>query len=246
MAYRVQAIRPGAPPDEFPDPATMGAALGQPDGLLAIGGDLSPERLIAAYQRGIFPWYNDDQPILWWCPSPRAVIEVPRFHRSRSLRKMLRAGGWEFSVNQDFAAVIGGCASDRGAHGTWITPEMRAAYMQLHELGYAHSVESWCAGEFAGGIYGIRLGDKFFGESMVTRLSGGSKAAITALIHLCELEGIDLLDCQVSSPHLETLGMTEISRQEFLRRLQGLSSDALPFTADCADGKCHAADFLGE
>ena len=158
---------------------------------------------------------------------------------------MLRGGGWEFSLNQDFARVIRACAADRGDYGTWITAEMQAAYVRLHQLGYAHSVACWFEGRFAGGIYGVRLGDKFFGESMVTTVTGGSKVAITALVHLCALEGIDLLDCQVSSPHLGTLGMKEISRAEFLDRLAGLDDRPLPFTSDFAAGGRHPADFLG-
>jgi len=220
----------------------MGTALGQPEGLIAIGGDLSPERLIAAYQRGIFPWYNDDQPILWWCPDPRAIIEPENFHMSRSLARTLKRGSWEFTVNHDFAGAINGCASDRGRFGTWITADMKTAYIRLHDLGYAHSVESWHKGKLAGGIYGIRLGNCFFGESMYTRITDGSKVALSALVSICREESIGLLDCQMSSKHLGTLGMIELPRAEFLRRLTGALARPIPLSA--AYTTPQAADFL--
>jgi leucyl/phenylalanyl-tRNA--protein transferase len=219
MGFRVQAIRPEDPPDSFPDPADMGVALGHPDGLIAVGGDLSPERLIAAYRRGIFPWFNDDQPILWWSPDPRAVFEPDNFHMSRSLIRKLKKGGWEYSVNHCFDEIVTGCALNRGEYGTWITPEMITAYTRLHELGYVHSIESWYQGELAGGIYGIRLGNMFFGESMFSVITNGSKVALSALISICPHMGIDLIDCQLSSPHLATLGMREMPREIFLNRL---------------------------
>ncbi|MCP4090622.1 MAG: leucyl/phenylalanyl-tRNA--protein transferase [Gammaproteobacteria bacterium] len=230
MGFRLQAIRPEDPVDSFPDPATMGVALGYPDGLLAIGGDLSPERLIAAYTRGIFPWFNAGQPILWWSPDPRAVLEPVQFHKSRSLIRMLRRGGWEYSVNNCFARIVKGCAQNRGDHGTWITAEMLAAYTSLHELGYAHSIECWFKGKLAGGIYGIRLGELFFGESMFSTISNGSKVALTALAELCPQAGVSLIDCQLSSPHLTTLGMVEIPRQAFLKRLADNTQASTQFT----------------
>jgi len=219
MAFRIRTLQAADPPDSFPDPATAGTALGYPDGLLAIGGDLSPERLLAAYRHGIFPWFNDDQPILWWSPDPRAVIYPEHFHMSRSLLREIRRGPWEYSLNQSFDAVVAGCASNRGKHGTWITAEMRAAYRVMHELGYAHSVESWRDGELAGGIYGLRIGKVFFGESMFSSTTGGSKVAIAGLIAECRSVGIGLLDCQLASDHLLTLGMEEIPRQVFLDHL---------------------------
>lgn len=228
MAFRVRTLRPDDPPDDFPDPATIDVALGYPDGLLAVGGDLSPARLLAAYSAGIFPWFNDDQPILWWSPDPRAVIFPAHFHLSRSLARQLRRGGWEFSLNQDFARVIGGCASARDEHGTWITADMRAAYLRMHELGYAHSVESWFEGELAGGIYGIRLGNIFFGESMFSLCTGGSKVALSGLISLCRETEIELLDCQLASDHLRTLGMEEISRPHFLEILSRATAASGP------------------
>jgi len=226
MGFRVRTLMPDDPPDAFPDPAEAGAALGYPDGLIAIGGDLSCERLLAAYSRGIFPWFNEDQPVLWWSPDPRAVIRPQNFHVSRSLRKELRRGDWSFSLNQKFTEVIDGCAANRGEHGTWITPDMRDAFVRLHELGYAHSVESWYAGQFAGGLYGVRLGSIFFAESMFTLITNGSKVALTSLIHLAEKADIELVDCQLESPHLATLGMQTMPRSEFLRRVGELTSGA--------------------
>jgi leucyl/phenylalanyl-tRNA--protein transferase len=226
MAYRIQTLHPGDPPDSFPDPAATGIALGYPDGLVAIGGDLSPERLLEAYRHGIFPWFNEDQPILWWSPDPRAVIFPENFHMSRSLARMIRDPDWEYSLNQAFPEVISRCASNRGEYGTWITPGMQAAYATMHELGYAHSVESWYQGQLAGGIYGLRLGNIFFGESMYTGRTGGSKVAISGLISICLNEKIKLLDCQMSSEHLETLGMVEILRNDFLRNLRRETKNA--------------------
>ncbi len=228
MAFRIGKIAPDDPPDTFPDPARAGQALGYPDGLLAIGGDLSPERLLAAYRRGIFPWYNDDQPVLWWSPDPRAVIYPEEFHVSRRLRRDMRRRDWQFSVNRDFPAVIDGCAANRGKFGTWITPDMRSAYLRMHDLGYAHSVESWLDGELAGGIYGIRLGAIFFGESMFSAVTNGSKVAITALLGLAPGAGVRLLDCQLPSPHLASLGMRTLPRGDFLALLPDLTRNAEP------------------
>ncbi len=226
MGFRVRTLEPGDPPDAFPDPATAGVALGYPDGLLAIGGDLSSERLLAAYQRGIFPWFNDDQPVLWWSPDPRAVIRPDDFHASRRLQKELRQGHWSFTVNQDFVATIDGCAANRGEHGTWITPEMRAAFIRLHQLGYAHSIESWHDGKPGGGLYGVRLGRVFFAESMYTLITNGSKVALWSLVSLARDTGIELIDCQLESPHLATLGMTTLPRREFLTLLARLTAGA--------------------
>lgn len=228
MAFRVRKLAADDPPDAFPDPATVRAVLGHPDGLIAIGGDLAPERLLAAYRRGIFPWYNEDQPLLWWSPDPRAVIRPDNFHMSRRLGQELRSGKWSYSLNQAFGQVIEGCASNRGEHGTWITPAMRNAYLRMHELGYAHSVESWIDGQLAGGIYGIRLGRCFFGESMFTRLTGGSKVAISGLVHLSICDGIELIDCQMTNAHLRSLGMQEISRKNFIDWLKTAVTDAEP------------------
>jgi leucyl/phenylalanyl-tRNA--protein transferase len=231
MGYRVKVITADDPPEVFPDPSTISTALGHPDGLIAMGGDLSPQRLIYAYEHGIFPWFNDDQPVLWWSPDPRAVIRVDEFHMSRSLLRELKNNAWSYTVNNCFPAVIDNCAKNRGEHGTWITPEMEHAYNQLHEMGYAHSVESWQDGKLAGGIYGVCLGHIFFGESMFSTAPNGSKVAISALIALARHRGISMIDCQMSSTHLETLGMTEISREQFLLEL----ADNEPLMLDPGD-----------
>lgn len=230
MGFRVSTILPDDPPDSFPDPADAGIALGYPDGLVAIGGDLTVERLLAAYRRGIFPWYNDDQPILWWSPDPRAVIRPEAFHMARSLRKELRRGGWHYSVNREFATVIDACGRDRGEHGTWITADMNTAFNALHRAGYAHSVESWFGDTLAGGLYGIRLGRIFFAESMYSVRTSGSKVALSALVHLAKQEGIELIDCQLESPHLASLGMETMKRAAFLAELPSLTAagSALP------------------
>lgn len=231
MTFRVRLLTESDPPDAFPDPAGARAVLGYPDGLIAIGGDLSLPRLLEAYRRGIFPWYNEDQPVLWWSPDPRAVIDPHLFHMSRSLARELRAGQWSYSLNQAFDQVIDGCATSRGKHGTWITPAMREAYIRMHRSGYAHSVESWYEGRLAGGIYGVRLGRCFFGESMFSRVTSGSKVAISGLVAICLGTGIDLLDCQLPSEHLRSLGMSEMPRTEFLRWLSTGAQDASPLTA---------------
>ena len=219
MTFRVRLLTDNDPPDAFPDPAAARAVLGYPDGLVAVGGDLSPARLMAAYQRGIFPWYNEDQPVLWWSPNPRAIIYPQHFHMSRRLAQALRGNKWTYSLNQAFEQVIDGCASERGKHGTWITPAMRQAYVHMHTIGYAHSVESWYEGQLAGGIYGIRLGKCFFGESMYSKLTNGSKIAISGLINISLTDGIELLDCQMPTEHLRSLGMQEIPRSDFLALL---------------------------
>jgi leucyl/phenylalanyl-tRNA--protein transferase len=224
MAFRVRSISAQDPADSFPDPATVSVALGHPDGLVAIGGDLSSERLLAAYTRGIFPWFNEDQPVLWWSPEPRAVIYPEEFHLSRRFKKELRGGRWEYSLNQCFAKVIEGCAENRGEHGTWIVPAMREAFLKLHNEGYAHSVESWRDGEFAGGLYGLRLGRAFFAESMFTLHTGGSKVALAALMRIAAKNHMELVDCQLESAHLETLGMRAIPRAKYLAALPELTA----------------------
>lgn len=213
---RLAWIRPGAAPEAFPDPLD---ALDEPNGLLAAGGDLAPARLLAAYERGIFPWFSAGEPILWWCPDPRAVILPGQLHVSRRLARTLRGGRFTASVDQAFGEVIHLCATTRGGSGTWLTPEMIAAYRRLHELGVAHSVESWVGGRLAGGIYGIGLGRIFFGESMVSVVPDGSKAALAALASLALAAGIELIDCQVANPHLLRLGATLMPRREFLGRI---------------------------
>lgn len=213
MFLRPYWIEPGAPSDDFPD---VRFALADPNGLLAAGGDLAAERLMSAYRRGIFPWYSEDQPILWWSPNPRAVLFPDELKVSRSLRKTLRQGRFRISVDTAFSAVIDACSAPRGHdHGTWITPEMREAYRHLHSLGQAHSVECWHGGVLAGGLYGVSLGRVFFGESMFSRMSDASKVA---LAHLREMD-FALIDCQLPSAHLARLGAREIPRDAFLRLL---------------------------
>jgi leucyl/phenylalanyl-tRNA--protein transferase len=214
-------LAPGAPPDAFPDPAQ---ALREPNGLLAAGGDLGADRLLAAYRRGIFPWFSEGQPILWWCPDPRAVLLPSELHLSRRLRRSLRAGRFEVSVDRRFGEVIGLCASTRRESGTWLTPAMVGAYRELHERGFAHSVESWCDGELAGGIYGVALGGAFFGESMVSLRPDGSKVALAKLVALAREQRIELIDCQMPNPHLVSLGSRSIPRRRFLERLERLAA----------------------
>ncbi len=205
------------PPDHFPP---VEEALEDPAGLLAGGGDLSPERLLAAYRRGIFPWYSPGQPVLWWSPDPREVLFPAELIVSRSLAKTLRSGRLTVTQDQDFAGVIAGCAAPRDASpGTWINADMQAAYLTLHQRGIAHSVETWEAGELVGGLYGVRVGRVFCGESMFSRRSDASKVAVATLVAGCVQAGIDLIDCQMPSPHLRTLGSRSIPRGQFLRYL---------------------------
>lgn len=209
------------PPDGA-EPRFPPVDLASPEGLLAVGGDLRRERLLAAYRHGIFPWYSDGQPILWWSPDPRAVFFPNRVHASRSLRRTLRSGRFTISMDTGFREVIAACA-DTGARrtetGTWITREMQQAYIDLHEQGYAHSVEVWQDGELAGGLYGISLGKAFFGESMFHRRTDASKVALVALARQLQVWGFLLIDAQVSSDHVLRMGAEEIRRKEFMRLL---------------------------
>ncbi|MEY2907960.1 MAG: leucyl/phenylalanyl-tRNA--protein transferase [Pseudomonadota bacterium] len=203
--------------DNFPPTE---AALDEPNGLLAVGGDLSPERLLTAYGRGIFPWFSEGDPILWWSPNPRAVLLPENFKLSRTLRKSLRSKGFELACNYRFEAVMRACAAPRAdGAGTWISEEMIAAYSTLHALGYAHSIEVSQDGELVGGLYGIHLGKIFFGESMFSRVTDASKAALAALVWLARRGHFDLIDCQVESPHIMSLGAINIPRAEFEARL---------------------------
>jgi leucyl/phenylalanyl-tRNA--protein transferase len=193
-----------------------------PDGLLAIGGDLQPERLLEAYRHGIFPWYNDDQPILWWSPDPRTVLFPDKLHISRSLKRSLRPGIFSVTLDTCFLQVMQHCAGPRPQYpdgGTWITAEMLDAYTRLHELGYAHSVETWQEGKLVGGLYGVALGGAFFAESMFTRASDASKVALVSLVRQLEAWGFRLMDCQQSSPHLTALGAEAVPRRDFLNHL---------------------------
>jgi len=206
-------LSPHDPPDSFPAPEQ---ALDDPPGLLAAGGDLSPARLLAAYRRGIFPWYSPGQPVLWWSPDPRAVLFPEEFRCTRSLAKTLRNGGFTVVFDRDFAAVIDQCAAPRQhSPGTWITAEMRNAYLELHRLGFAHSVEALRAGELVGGLYGVRLGHVFFGESMFSRVRDASKVALAHLVQACRRQGIAVIDCQLASRHLQSLGSRSIARRQF-------------------------------
>ena len=217
-----------------PDPEAAfppaSSALQEPDGLLAIGGDLSPARLLNAYRHGIFPWYSQGQPLLWWTPDPRMVFRTDAVRLSSRFRRSLRVSPWQVRADTAFAEVVAACALSHrpGQDGTWITAEMQAAYLELHRLGHAHSVEVFEGERLVGGIYGVAIGRMFFGESMFSGASGGSKVALAALAH--RLRGWDwpLIDAQVENPHLITLGATSWSRVEFLARVQELT--AMPGT----------------
>lgn len=198
-------------------------ALDQPNGLLAAGGDLSPGRLLAGYKRGIFPWFSEGEPILWWSPDPRMVLYPAELRVSRSLRKALRRDDYEIRVDSAFAAVMQGCASPRPHQpGTWIVPAMMTAYAELHARGYAHSVETWRSGELVGGLYGVAIGRAFFGESMFARATDASKLALVHLVRQLERWRFGIIDCQMRTAHLATLGAREISRARFSRELQQL------------------------
>jgi leucyl/phenylalanyl-tRNA--protein transferase len=190
-------------------------------GLLAVGGDLSPERLIAAYREGIFPWYGDGEPILWWSPDPRFVLFPNELRISRSMRQFLKKGIVRITFDQAFREVIAACRRPRpGQNGTWITDEMREAYGALHDLGYAHSVEVWQEKELVGGLYGVSLGGAFFGESMFSEIPNASKAALITLVLYLEKRGFDLIDCQVETAHLAGLGARPIPRCDFCELLR--------------------------
>ncbi|MCQ4346499.1 leucyl/phenylalanyl-tRNA--protein transferase [Pseudomonas stutzeri] len=196
-------------------------ALGEPDGLLALGGDLRPERLVAAYRHGCFPWYQEGQPILWWSPDPRMVLFPEELHVSRSLRKTLRQNRFTITFDRDFAAVVSACAAPRNhADGTWITPAMQAAYRELHRRGVAHSVEVWQDERLVGGLYGLAIGRLFFGESMFSRATDASKAGFVTLVERLRDCGFRLIDCQMHTPHLASLGARPIPRSEFADQLR--------------------------
>jgi leucyl/phenylalanyl-tRNA--protein transferase len=192
------------------------------EGLLAVGGDLRHERLLEAYRHGIFPWYSDDQPILWWSPDPRTVLFPDKLHISRSLKRSLRPGLFSVTLDTCFGDVMRHCAEPRSQYpdgGTWITAEMLKAYMRLHELGYAHSVETWQGGQLVGGLYGVALGGAFFAESMFTRASDASKVALVSLVRQLQTWGFRIMDCQQSSSHVLAFGAENIPRHEFLDHL---------------------------
>ena len=207
-------------PTDFPD---IALALREPDGLLAVGGDLSVERLLAAYQRGIFPWYSGDQPILWWSPDPRSVLFPDKLHISRSLRKTLRKSHFKITMDTAFAEVIDACGQPRaGDPGTWITDEMQQAYIRFHQAGHAHSVECWLNNKLAGGLYGVAIGKVFFGESMFSKTTDASKVAFVLLVQQLQRWQFGLIDCQIQSAHLDKFGAELIPRSEFISHLYTL------------------------
>jgi leucyl/phenylalanyl-tRNA--protein transferase len=214
---RITWLQPADPPTRFPP---VSEALEDPPGLLAAGGDLAPERLAAAYRRGIFPWYSPGEPVLWWSPDPREVLLPAELHISRSLQRRLHRGEYRVTEDLEFAAVIAGCASPRTPEaGTWITPEMQAAYLELHRLGMAHSIEIWLGEELVGGLYGVATGRVFSGESMFSRRADASKVALVWLAQRCTERGFALIDCQMPSAHLRRLGSRPMPRREFLEFL---------------------------
>lgn len=193
-------------------------SLAEPEGVLAVGGDLSVGRLLAAYRSGVFPWYSGGDPILWWAPDPRFVLFPERLKVSQSLRRVLKKGVFTVTFDSAFEAVITACGriKRKKQRGTWITPEMVEAYCRLHAAGYAHSVETWSSGELVGGLYGVSLGRAFFGESMFARVSDASKAALVALVERLKAQGCTLIDSQVHTAHLESLGAVSIPRDEYM------------------------------
>ena len=218
-------LSPHSSPDEFPDPES---ALDLPNGLLAIGGDLRPRRLLCAYRRGIFPWFSDGQPILWWSPNPRAVLWPDSLRMNRSLRRALRRDAFAITADTAFDRVVQACAAPRrGQDGTWITLEMAQAYGHLHRAGHAHAIECWQGPDLVGGLYGVSIGRVFFGESMFSRVTDASKVAFA---HLCTL-GFGLIDCQIPNPHLGRLGAVEVERRRFLDLLDELCEADTPCLA---------------
>ena len=210
----------------FPDPRRADAA-----GLVATGGDLEPSTLVAAYRRGIFPWPAEGLDLLWWSPDPRAIVPLDGLHVSRRLAQTLRQQRFRVTVDADFTAVIAGCA-DRGDEETWITPALRAAYVRLHALGWAHSVEVWTRdGALAGGLYGVAVGGLFAAESMFHTVTDASKIALVALVQQCRAVGLELLDVQLPTPHLASLGAVTISRAHYLRRLAAVVERPVNFTS---------------
>lgn len=223
---RLHWLDPRNPEQPFPP---VHLAMREPNGLLAIGGDLHPTRLLRGYAYGVFPWYNPDEPILWWCPNPRAVLAPDALHVSRSLRRTLRSGRFRVTVDQQFTAVMAGCAAPRElARGTWLGDDMRRAYEILHQRGHAHSVEVWEGDALVGGLYGIAIGRMFYGESMFSRQTDASKVALVALCERLAARGFALIDCQVASPHLMSLGAAEWPRERFLAVARPAANEPAP------------------
>lgn len=231
-------------PQAFPP---VERALSEPDGLLAAGGDLSPPRLLEAYRRGIFPWYSRGQPILWWCPDPRAVLHPDRLKVSRSLAKSIRNRGFETRIDNAFRDVLRYCgSSELRPGGTWLSPEMRAAYLRLHKLGYAHSIETWLDGRLVGGLYGIAIGKVFFGESMFSVERDASKVALHRLCTELVQRQYRVIDCQMATAHLMSLGAELISRGTFIQLLDAHVGDKLDaiswLDADARNGDAATGD----
>ena len=202
------------PSFNFPNPS-----LADPDGLLAVGGNLEPETLLSAYQQGIFPWFDEDTPILWWCPDPRAILEFDNLYISKRLARTIRTNKFQVTFNQDFDAVVQGCTY-RPEEGTWITPEVANAYGEFHRRGHAHSVEVWQQGVLVGGLYGVAIGGLFAGESMFSTVSDASKIALVALVSRLKEKGYQLFDLQIINEHTSTMGASEISRNDYLARVK--------------------------
>jgi leucyl/phenylalanyl-tRNA--protein transferase len=203
----------------FPPPESAGS-----DGLLAIGGDLSMERLLLAYKQGIFPWYNEDEPIAWWFPNPRFVLFPGELKISRSMRTIINNGQFEFTIDKSFDEVINNCSNviRKDQPGTWLSPDLIKAYTHLHTQGYAHSAEAWHKGELVGGLYGVLIGKIFFGESMFSKKNNASKFAFIKYVNHLQKKGVELIDCQVYTPHLESLGARMISKSDFTGLLRVL------------------------
>lgn len=216
------------PPEAFPD---IDSALCAPNGLLAAGGDLSVDRLLYAYRHGIFPWFDSGQPILWWSPDPRCVMVPQAFHVARRLRRSLRKSAMVLTFNRAFGEVISACGRRRRSDlpGTWITPAMVAAYTELHRLGWAHSVETWRDDRLVGGVYGLAIGEVFFGESMFSQETDASKLALLALCRRISEHGLRLLDCQVGSPHLQSLGARLMRRSQFAAVIESACASGTRF-----------------
>ena len=215
-------LAPDDSPAALPEP---GEALAEPNGLLAVGGALTPEWQLGAYRRGIFAWFSRSQPILWWSPDPRCVFWPRNFRPNRSLGKSIRNRGFELRRDSDFAGVLEGCAAPRAAGGgTWLTASMQRAYLELHRRGPAHSYEAWLAGRLAGGLYGVRVGAMFFAESMFARARDASKVALAYLMQDALASGIELIDCQVPSAHLQSLGAVTLPRRDFLAHVARLTA----------------------
>lgn len=223
---RLHWLDPRNPQQPFPP---VHLAMRDPNGLLAIGGDLSQTRLLRAYAQGIFPWYNPDEPILWWCPDPRAALPPAGLKVSRSLRKAVQRADYAVTLDRAFDQVVEACGGARAkSRGTWLGADMKRAYRELQQAGYCHSVEVWRQGALVGGLYGVAIGRMFYGESMFSRADDGSKIALYWLCRQLEIWNFELIDCQIGSPHLLGLGALEMPRDEFLRRARPAAAEAGP------------------